>query len=116
MASCLSDPGESYVRGNLTIFFTPEMKSYCEPLADYFEENNLIFDHEHSVQLTSTPIDEDGGSIVLKMIASEDKSEIPADEMVNIDLLEKDLTEKVFDGANFRIAICNANFVEYERE
>ena len=93
------------------------MESFVVPLADYFEENNLIFDHPHSIQLTSTTLENEAErSIILKMVASEDKDEIPADKVKNIEMLEADINQKLFEGANFRIAVCNANFVEYEKQ
>ena len=91
------------------------MKAFVEPLADYFEANGLIFDHPHSVQLTSSNIEDNGGSIILKMVANQGKKEIPGNKMKNVTALENDLKQKVFEGANFRIAICNANFVEYNQ-
>ncbi|UKN02213.1 hypothetical protein K6119_01610 [Paracrocinitomix mangrovi] len=91
------------------------MKSFVEPLADYFEANNLIFEHKHSIQLTSTDMSEGEGSIILKMVQSSDIEEIPENEKENIQQLEEDLKEAVFLGANFRIAICNENFYEIEK-
>lgn len=116
-SSCVKDLGKKYTRGNLEIYYTEEMEFFVEPLADYFEEHNLIFDHSHSIQLTSTTLEDDQDkSIILKMVASEDKEEIPAKEVKNIELLEEALKSEVFEGANFRIAVCNANFVEFEKE
>jgi hypothetical protein len=113
--SCGASFGEKYERGNLEIFYTDEMKTYVEPLANYYEENNLIFDHKQSILLTSTTLGEDGGKFILKMVAEKDK-EIPLKKLNdNINSLEKHLIKEVFSGANLEIQICDENFVALKK-
>ncbi|MBD3638498.1 MAG: hypothetical protein HUJ25_14190 [Crocinitomicaceae bacterium] len=116
VTSCQTSFGEKYTRGNLEIYYTEEMQSYVEPVADYFEQNNLIFEHTHSIMLTSSKLGDGEGSLILKMVANKDK-DIPSDERkTNITLLEQDLKKEVFGNASFRIAVCDENFVELKSE
>ncbi len=107
-ASCNASFGEKYTLGNLEIYYTPENvpKRYVEALGEYFRKNDLILDHKHSVQLTG-----DEKSHILRMIETEEGAGFPAEERYQLDLLERDIKANVFNGLEFRIEICNANFV-----
>lgn len=112
-ASCQTSFGEKYERGKLEIYFTEDVsKRYVEKTADYFEKNDLILDKKHSIQLTSSSLGSEDPGFILKMILNKNESELAAEDSVNLLLLEEDIKQKVFGGANFRIAICNENFVE----
>jgi hypothetical protein len=112
ITSCQASFGEKYTRGNLEIYFTEEMKAYVEPTADYFESHGLIQDKPHSIQLTSSDLGSENPGFILKMIVSDPGKEIPENEKYNVQELENDLKEKVFQDPNFRISLCNENFVE----
>ncbi len=100
---------------NLEIFYTDEIAfHYVEELGDYFEKNNLIQSEKHSVQLTSTT-----SAFVLKMILNEDYDRLPLNQRRNFELLEQDIQQQVFKGANFKLEICDINFnpiAKQERE
>lgn len=112
--SCQTSFGEKYTRGNLEIYFTEEMKSYVEPTADYFESNDLIQDQPHSIQLTSSPMGSEHPGFIMKMVLTDPKKPIPANELRHVDELEKDLQEVIFKDPNFSIMLCNENFVEVQ--
>ena len=109
---CEASFGEKYTVGNLEIFYTPKNVGfhYVEATAAYFKQNNLIQDKTHSIQLTS---DENG--FVMKMVLNDKFKTLPEAQERNLKLLEEDIRNKVFDTLNFRIAICNANFVPIEK-
>lgn len=90
------------------------MKPYVEPTADYFEENKLIQDEKHSIQLTSSALGSERPGFVLKMIKTDSDEKLSESELSNVSALEKDLSEKVFMDPNFHIVLCNENFVEIE--
>jgi hypothetical protein len=108
LASCETSFGEKYTIGNLEIYYTPPgvSEKYVERLGAYFQANNLIQPNPHSVQLTSDPF-----SFVLKMVLDDQYKELPASQNHNLKLLEEDIKRVVFDDLNFRIEICNSNFV-----
>ncbi len=108
LVSCEASFGEKYTVGNLEIYYTPPgvSEKYVEKLGSYFKANNLIQPTPHSVQLTSDPY-----SFVLKMVLDDRYNELPASQNHNLKLLEEDIKRVVFDGLNFRIEICNANFI-----
>jgi len=106
LISCQTDFGERYTLGNLEIYFTKDVsKKYVEGVGKYFEENNLILDTKHAVQLTS-----DNKSFILKMILKTGLSEFPPNEESTLRWMEADIKEKVFEGLNFRIEVCDGNF------
>lgn len=88
------------------------MKPYVEPTADYFEENGLIQNEVHSIQLTSSALGSENPGFILKMVVSDPSKKIPENKMYNVKMLEQDLREEVFHDPNFRISLCNENFVE----
>lgn len=100
--------GEKYTIGNLEIYFDAEAvaERYVESLGDYYVTNNLISDKTQSVQLLF-----DAESFTLNVVQSDTQHEIQANEQYNLDLLEEDIKQTVFNGMNFRIQVCNANFV-----
>jgi hypothetical protein len=92
---------------NLEIYFTKEIGDrFVEGTAKYFDQNNLILDETHSIQITS-----DSESFILKMVLNDEYKSLPISQQKNLALLESDLKETVFEGLNFRIEVCNANFV-----
>ena len=48
------------------------------------------------------------------MVLDDAFKSLPKDQDNNLALLEADIKEQVFDGLNFRIQVCNANFVPIE--
>lgn len=93
--------------GNLEIYFTEEIEfAYVENVGNYFDKNDLILDKTHSVQLTS-----DTESFILKMVLNDSFKTLPESQEKNLELLERELKENVFQGLNFRIQVCNGNFV-----
>lgn len=112
LISCEASYGEKFTKGNLEIYYTDDCAAYVEPVANYFECNNLIQDQPHSIQLTSSSLGSEDPGFILKMIVSEKDKTIPEDQKYNIDVLERDLKKKVYNNSNFRIEICNENFVE----
>lgn len=78
-------------------------------MADYFRENNLLQEQPHSIQMTS---DENG--FILNMVLDDSYKTLPTEQNNNLALLEADIKEQVFEGLNFRIQVCNANFVPIE--
>ena len=114
MQSCQASFGEKYERGNLEIFYPKSMASFAEPLADYFEENDLIFDEVSSIQLGSSSLQDEEPTLYLKMVQNDANQGFSEEEFNNITLLEEDLKQEVFGGANFKIVLCNANFIEIE--
>lgn len=107
LLSCDASFGEKYTLGNLEIYFTKSIgKQYVEDTGKYFNEHGLIQDSKHSIQLSS-----DEKSFILKMVLNPDFKSLPESQKLNLELLEKDIRETVFDSAEFRIEVCNANFV-----
>ena len=108
LASCETSFGEKYTIGNLEIYYTPPgvSEKYVERLGAYFKTNNLIQPQQHTVQLTSDP-----NGFVLKMVLDERYKELPASQLINFKLLEEDIKRVVFEDLNFRIEICNSNFI-----
>lgn len=108
LASCETSFGEKYTIGNLEIYYTPPgvSEKYVERLGAYFKTNNLIQPQQHTVQLTSDP-----NGFVLKMVLDERYKELPASQLNNFKLLEEDIKRVVFEDLNFRIEICNSNFI-----
>jgi hypothetical protein len=45
------------------------------------------------------------------MVLNSAYEHLPAEQQKNLQLLENDIQAVVFDGLNFRIEVCNANFV-----
>ena len=90
------------------------MASFSVPLADYFENNDLIFDEPSSIQLGSSDLLDEEPTLFLKMVQNDANQEFTEDQLKNVDLLEEDLKQEVFGGANFKIILCNANFIEIE--
>jgi hypothetical protein len=111
--SCQTSFGEKYQRGNLEIYFTEDIgKDFVERTADYFEQHDLILQEKHSIQLTSSTLGSNEPQIILKMILNKNEKALSAEDSLNLMLLQEDMRDAVFYGANFRIAICNENFVE----
>lgn len=81
-------------------------KHYVVDMAAYFRENDLLLDEQHSIQMTS-----DQNGFILNMVLDDAFKSLPKDQDNNLALLEADIKEQVFDGLNFRIQVCNANFV-----
>lgn len=111
MVSCNASFGDKYVVEDLEIYFTPKNvgKHYVVAMADYFKANELLLDQQHSIQITS---DENG--FILNMVLDDDYKTLPVEQDNNLALLEADIKEQVFEGFNFRIQVCNANFVPIE--
>ena len=111
ISSCSPKFGDKYVVKNLEIYFTSQNvgNHYVVAMADYFRANDLLLDKPHTVQLTS---DQEG--FILNMVLDSDYKTLPAHQNNNLNLLEADIKEQVFDGLNFRIQVCNANFVPIE--
>ena len=111
MVGCNASFGDKYVVQDLEIYFTPKNvgKHYVVAMADYFKANDLILEQQHSIQMTS---DEDG--FILNMVLDADYKSLPLDQNNNLVMLEADIKEQVFEGLNFRIQVCNANFVPIE--
>lgn len=114
MFSCQASYGEKFTKGNLEIYFTEDCQAYVKPMADYFEQNNLIQDHPHSIQLTSSSMGSKNPGFIMKMIVSDIDKKIPIEQKFNIDVLEQDIKKQVYNDLNFRIEVCNENFVEIE--
>ncbi|MCB9224100.1 MAG: hypothetical protein H6582_08000 [Crocinitomicaceae bacterium] len=114
ITSCQTSFGEKYELGNLEVYFTEEIDhDYVERTASYFQDNELIQAEKHSIQITSTPLGSKDPGFILKMIRTKNSDALGREDSLNLKLLEEDIRSKVFDGANFRIAVCNENFVEY---
>lgn len=111
LISCQASYGEKYTKGNLEIFYTEDCSKYVEPVADYFETNHLIQEKPHSIQLTSSSMGSENPGFIMKMIVTDNKQNIPEDQKYNISSLERDLKTKVYNDMNFRIEVCNENFV-----
>jgi hypothetical protein len=90
------------------------MLGFAEPLADYFEENDLISDTPQSIQLGSSELQDQAPSLFLKMVQNDANQEFTEEEMKNVLLLENDLKQVVFGNANFKIILCNGNFIPIE--
>lgn len=108
ITSCNPSFGDKYIIKNLEIYFTPKNvgKHYVISMADYFRENELLLDQKHTIQVTS-----DQSGFILNMVLDDDFKVLPETQKNNLALLEADIKEQVFDGLNFRIQVCNANFV-----
>ena len=106
MVSCKTDFGQRYTLGNLEIYFTPEVsKEYVEAMGRYFQENDLILDKKHAVQLTS-----DNKSFILRMVLNPQLVTFPQEQQPVLRNMETDMKQVVFDGLNFRIEVCDGNF------
>ena len=106
LLSCDASFGEKYTIGNLEIYFTKSVgKRFVVATGQYFNENDLIQDKQHSIQLTSDP-----KGYILKMVLNDEYKSLPEEQNHNLELLEKDIQAFVFDTLNFRIEVCNANF------
>lgn len=105
---CEASFGEKYTLGNLEIYYTQKNvgEHYVEAMGEYFRDNELIQDKKHSIQLTS---DENG--FIMKMVLNDAYDQLPEEQEYNLNLLEEDIKAVVFDNLNFRIEVCNANFV-----
>jgi hypothetical protein len=108
MLSCGASFGERLTYGNLSIYYTPRNVGivYAQRLGQYFESNELIQDKQHAIQLTS-----DSKGFILRMVLNDNYEQLPEDQERNLELLETNIREDVFEGLNFRIEVCNANFV-----
>lgn len=108
LVSCGASFGERLTYGNLSLYYTSKNVgiNYAQGVGTYFQENNLILDEPHSVQLTS-----DQKGFILRMVLNPEFEELPQNQERNLNLLEKDIQHEVFDDLNFRIEVCNANFV-----
>jgi len=108
ITGCNNSFGDKYIIHNLEIYFTPQNvgKHYVVDMAAYFRENDLLLDEQHSIQMTS-----DQNGFILNMVLDDAFKSLPKDQDNNLALLEADIKEQVFDGLNFRIQVCNANFV-----
>lgn len=109
--ACSASFGEKYTFKNLEIYYTPPAvnERYVEGLAHYFNQHNLILPTKHSVQLTS-----DEESYVLKMVLDKKFKTFPADKTDDLKKMEASIKKEVFNDLNFKIVICNANFVPIE--
>lgn len=104
--ACKTDLGDRYTVGNLEIYFTRDVSTqYVEATGDYFQQNNLILDTKHAVQLTS-----DNESFILRMILNPKLTRFPAEQQALLDSLEADIRREVFQGLHFRIEVCDGNF------
>lgn len=112
--SCQASFGDKYERGNLEIFYPRNMEGFVEPLADYFEENNLIFEVPQSIQLGSSELQDEEPTLFLKMVQNDANQEFTEEELKNVTLLQNDLKKVVFGNANFKIILCNGNFIPIE--
>lgn len=113
VAGCSASFGEKYTYKQLEIYYTPPAvnERYVESLAQYFDQNNLLLEKKHSIQLTS-----DQESYVLKMVLNNQFNKFPEEKLDQINGLEQDIKEKVFNGLNFKIIICNENFIPLEKQ
>lgn len=106
LISCGTSFGKKLEFGNLEIFYSESVPvSYVEDLGIYFEENNLILDHPHSIKLTS-----DHDSFILKFILNTDYKALPTEMEDDYLRLESDLKEAVFSDVNFKLELCDVNF------
>lgn len=115
MASCQASYGEKFTKGNLEIYFTADCESFVKPLGVYFEENNLIFDHPHSMQLTSSDMGSEDPGFILKMVQTDSKKPLPQNKQDHLTSLELELEQEVFFGANLKIVVCDENFIEINK-
>src|SRR5690606_20033840 len=106
LLSCTASFGEKYTLKNLDIYYTPPGVSerHVEKLARYFDENDLIQNKQHSIQLTS-----DHQSYIMKIVLDKEYKALHLDQSNSLVSLEKDIDTTVFDGLNFRIVVCTAN-------
>ena len=89
------------------------MKSFVEPTANYFFDNQLVSGQAQSIQLVSSKLDDSNeGTIYLKIIDNDNM--VTEEEKAELLKLQKDIQEKVFSGANFEILACNNNFIAIE--
>ena len=108
--SCEASYGDKYTTGNLEIYYTPGEieRATVKKLGQYFEENDLILTHRHSVRIRKT-----GESHVLDMILNDKYETFPQDiEMIQyLSYLENELMSEVFSGdKKFRIQITDRYF------
>ncbi|MGV6862129.1 MAG: hypothetical protein ACWA41_10175 [Putridiphycobacter sp.] len=104
--SCAKSFGNKKEFGNLEVFYSKSTPvKYVDGIGDYFKSNDLILDHKHSVKLTS-----DESSFILKMILDAKYDKVPTEIEHDIELLEADIRQEVFENLNFEIEICDANF------
>lgn len=113
LVGCDASFGDKYTIGNLEIYFTPKNVGthYVEDMGEYFQKNDLIQDQTHSIQLTS---DQDG--FIMRMVLNDAYKALPEEQTHNLALLEADIKKEVFNSLNFRIEVCNANFVPISNE
>ena len=95
------------------MFYDTGTKGFAKTLAEYFDKNGLIGDSPQSVQISSTKLSDENTEqhFILKMIQNDNNKEFSASEFHQIEMLEKDLEEKVFFG-ELEIVLCNSNFLE----
>lgn len=107
ISSCEASFGDKYTKGNLEIYFTPDIdKDYLPELSAYFFENELVSkDQKQSILLTS-----DNNSFILKMILDPKYKKVPEDLENNVLYLENDIKHTIFDDLNFRIEITDQYF------
>ena len=106
LISCGTSFGKKKEFGNLEIFYSESIPiEYVKSTGQYFIDNDLILDQEHSIKLTSNH-----NSFILKMILNTDYVELPPEMENDFMLLEADLKDKVFKDVNFEIEICDVNF------
>ena len=53
---------------------------------------------------------------VLKMILNREHEELPNEQTSNLELLEAEIRSEVFNDLNFRIDVCDDNFVSLKEE
>jgi hypothetical protein len=106
LSACSKNFGLKKEFGNLEVFYTKDIPiEYVDGVGQYFKDNDLILDHQHSIKLTSNQ-----NSFILKMILNQKYDSLPAPLKHDLKLLEDDIHQKVFADLNFKIEICDANF------
>jgi len=106
LVSCGTSFGKKRVFGNLEIFYSESVPvEYVKKTGQYFVDNDLVLDHKHSVKLTSNH-----NSFILKMILDTKYDKLPNEMESDVMLLESDIKSTVFNGANFKIEVCDVNF------
>ena len=74
--------------------------------ANYFQEAGLIQDEPHSIRLTSDP-----RGYILQIVLNKKFKTLPTQKNNDLEKLEHDIRINVFDSLNFRIEVCNENFI-----
>tara|TARA_R110002096_G_C14120310_1_gene680798 strand:- start:166 stop:552 length:387 start_codon:yes stop_codon:yes gene_type:complete len=106
VSSCGTSFGKKKEFGNLEVFYSDNVPiEYVDKTGQYFIDNNLVLDHKHSIKLTSNH-----NSFILKMILDTKFEKFPKDMRQDVMLLESDIKSSVFNGAHFKIEICDVNF------